>query len=260
MIEQQLHSRFDNRAGLTAPRSAKRRARILRDAAGAGGLAAMIAAASAAAEINDAPVGAGFDGIDAAGSLDDILAFAALCAQPAVDVAVHDAHELSGLNAAHAFFEAAFASPFDSRFGGLGAHEDHAAAEAGCDPVVAAHAAHAPDGAAHDAHPEHADAVAGAAHADHADAAGDDAGMHHEFPAAHAHGADLAEAEPTYQRADALTLAAASDDGDLAATLDAYLGRSAVPDAQQAAAPAEASSLAHLDLPPTEPPAVPAEI
>ncbi len=244
---------------------------------GAGALAAMIAAANASQGADEAQLAAA--DADAVDSLDDILSFAAVCATgdgaSAGAGAFHALHGGADGHEAHAFFEAAFASRFDSALcgGSEGAHEGHGARtaskvhEAHTDDhgaaamLASAHAGHgeaAPasgDHAAHGAEPDH-ERTGGEEHAHEA--------APQPFATVHAgHGGDASSAQGAAAQphdahdaydpyvlnalAGAQQNGADSDGGDLSAGLDALLGqaRNDQNDAEEPAAVAQAQTASH---------------
>ncbi|MEQ8935546.1 MAG: hypothetical protein RIE56_07125 [Amphiplicatus sp.] len=258
--------------GKLGPRA---RRRLKRDGVlGAGALAAMIAAANASEGAGDAQFAAA--DADAVDSLDDILSFAAVCATggSGLDSEFHALHESANGHEAHAFFEAAFASRFDSAFCGddESAHQGHGARAAnnahethtedhGAVAMLAAHAGH---GEARAASGEHA------AHGAEADRHEQMGAEEHEHDGAaqpfaaggqSAHGAEASRAQhaaaqshAAHDAYDPYVLSAlagaqqngAEDDGDVSAGLDALLGQNpAATDAGQPVVVAPAPAVSH---------------
>lgn len=254
-----------------SPRARRRLAR--QSVFGAGALAATIAAAEAGASAAPAFEISG----EAADSLDDILAFAEVCAQQgaAAGSRLHAFHGADG-HEGHAFFEAAFAARYASSLcGGArdAAHDGHMAdaAHAGHanDHAVGAHGAHIAHNAAHGE--GHAGTHAADAHDGESHAGGDaPSGRHAHIEGAasapaHDHDTSVGEAlaHLVHDGAhDALHLAGlfgeTGDNGDLSAGLDALMGGSSTaasaPNAPgYAVAPPPAASeiaLAALEAPP----------
>lgn len=237
------------------PRARRRLAR--QGVFSAGALAAMIAAAEAGASAAPA-----FDiSGEAADSLDDILAFAEVCAQQgaATGPRLHGLHGAEG-HEGHAFFEAAFAARYVSSLCGgdrdtahdghmadaahaehannhaAGAHGGHAAHSAAhVEDHAATHAAEAHDGEGHAESHAEGDALSGR-HA-HAEAAANHPAHGHEPSAGDA----LAHAVHDGAH-DALHLAGlfgeTGEGGDLSGGLDALLGGASAPAPAASPAPA----------------------
>jgi len=237
--------------GRLGPRARRRAARggVL----GAGALAAMIAAANASEGAGDAQLAAA----DAVDSLDDILSFAAVCAtgDSVSDAggAFHALHDGATGHETHAFFEAAFASRFDSVLCGdngrdahqghgartaANAHETHTDDHGAAAMLASAHAGHGAaqtasgDHAAHGAESghermgaeEHAHDVAAQPFAAAAHGAHGAAASHAQHAAAQSHDAHDAYDPYVLSALAGAQQNGADNDGDVSAGLDALLG------------------------------------